>query len=420
MKEDQIFRSQALREREVNQYGAILLIGIGHPRAVALFFVIFIFGVVSFFTLLETTRKIDCQGILIPSQGVFSISSTQPGVISKILVIEGQSVKKNDVIFIIDKKHGNSLSSDISRSKTELLRVRERNLEEEIKYSLIQSDQRIRFLTKKSNDLKKEISQVNGQVMLQKRRTLLAYQNEARYQELAELKFVSSAQVQQHQASVIEEELRTAELQRVIENLERDLLNVQSDISDVQIQSKRNELVLKRDSSEVNQAIAENEAEREIFIRATRDGKITTVLVSQGQTVGSDVSIATLIPEHSPLEAEVYATSRAIGFINAGVTANLRYQAFPYQRFGVFNAVVTEVSNTSLRPDELRIPRAMVTTGNEPVYRIKLKIASDSIVAYGKEIPLKPGMVLDASFKLERRKLIDWVLDPIYTVTGRI
>lgn len=420
MERDQLFRSQALREREVNQYGNILLIGVGHPRAIAIFFIIFLLCAVGFFTQFETTRKINSQGLLIPKSGVYPISSAQPGVISKLLVSEGQHVKKDEIIFIIVKEQGNSLAKSTSDSMTELLRSRGKDLEDEIKYSFMQHNQRIKALNQKKNDLGQEISQLNQQMILQKERLQLEYANQERYQELFKLSFVSSAQVQQQQKILIEEKQRAAELQRVIDNLRRDLSNIKLQISEIQIQSTRDKLVLKRDSSEVNQQIAENEAERELYVRAPADGKVTTILISQGQVVSSNVILATLIPANSPLEAEVYATSHAIGFINVGVEARLRYQAFPYQRFGVFKAVVTEVSNTSIRPDELRLPRAMIFTGNEPLYRIKLKIDSDTILAYGKNIALKPGMVLDASFMLERRRMIDWILDPLYTITGRI
>jgi membrane fusion protein len=40
------------------------------------------------------------------------------------------------------------------------------------------------------------------------------------------------------------------------------------------------------------------------------------------------------------------------------------------------------------------------------------------VTAYGKAAPLQPGMQLDADVLLERRRLIEWVLDPVFTLTG--
>lgn len=33
---------------------------------------------------------------------------------------------------------------------------------------------------------------------------------------------------------------------------------------------------------------------------------------------------------------------------------------------------------------------------------------------------VQAGMQLDADLVLERRRLIDWVLDPLYTLTGKL
>ena len=54
----------------------------------------------------------------------------------------------------------------------------------------------------------------------------------------------------------------------------------------------------------------------------------------------------------------------------------------------------------------------------EPVYRITVVLASQTVPAYGGQAPLQPGMTLEADVALERRRLFEWVLDPLYAVTG--
>jgi len=55
----------------------------------------------------------------------------------------------------------------------------------------------------------------------------------------------------------------------------------------------------------------------------------------------------------------------------------------------------------------------------EPVYRITVRPARQSVTAYGDEVPLHPGMQLDADIALEKRRLYEWLLDPLYTITGK-
>ena len=40
--------------------------------------------------------------------------------------------------------------------------------------------------------------------------------------------------------------------------------------------------------------------------------------------------------------------------------------------------------------------------------------------AYGQTYPLKSGMLIDASIVLEKRRLYEWILEPLYSISGRI
>lgn len=92
------------------------------------------------------------------------------------------------------------------------------------------------------------------------------------------------------------------------------------------------------------------------------------------------------------------------------------YQAFPHQKFGVGEGVVTAVSRTVLAPSEVAIPGLQV---QEPVFRIRVKLARDNVAAYGETLPLQPGMLLSADVVIDRRSLLEWLLDPLYAVGRR-
>ena len=59
-------------------------------------------------------------------------------------------------------------------------------------------------------------------------------------------------------------------------------------------------------------------------------------------------------------------------------------------------------------------------SGSEPMYRIRVRLGRQDILAYGQAQALKSGMGLDASILLERRRLYEWILEPLYSITGRI
>jgi membrane fusion protein len=105
-----------------------------------------------------------------------------------------------------------------------------------------------------------------------------------------------------------------------------------------------------------------------------------------------------------------------------GQTVRLRYQAFPYQKFGFYDGVVATISSAALNPADLPQQQAGLTSlygTGEPVYRITVKLARQTATVYGNPVPLQPGMQLEADVMLERRRLIEWVFDPLFTLTGK-
>jgi len=118
----------------------------------------------------------------------------------------------------------------------------------------------------------------------------------------------------------------------------------------------------------------------------------------------------------------MYVPSHAVGFIKPGMTAMLRYRAFPYQKFGQHPARVREIATTSVRPEELPTSAAAMpgAAQSEPVYRIRLELDQQTVMAYGAAMPLRSGMLVDANVMLERRKLYEWVLEPLFSISGRL
>jgi membrane fusion protein len=55
----------------------------------------------------------------------------------------------------------------------------------------------------------------------------------------------------------------------------------------------------------------------------------------------------------------------------------------------------------------------------EPVYQIRVALQRQTVTVYGEAVPLQAGLAVEADIMLENRRLIEWVLDPLDTLTGR-
>jgi len=166
------------------------------------------------------------------------------------------------------------------------------------------------------------------------------------------------------------------------------------------------------------QTLAQNEADRATVLRAPENGVVSSVLIKPGQVVAAGQSLLAVMPQGSPLQAQLLVPSSAIGFVHVGTDVVLHYQAFPYEKFGVQHGSVVSISRSALTPSE-------VTTllGQQPppeaLYRVQVQLAVEHIEAYGKLEPLKPGMALDADMLLDKRRMIEWIFEPLYGMAHR-
>lgn len=210
---------------------------------------------------------------------------------------------------------------------------------------------------------------------------------------------------------------RRSELESINERLigQREALrNVEAQIAQKSLETSRTQSVL----SAQRAALAE---QREQLMRSDRlvltapvAGQVSDVSVQVGQRAMPERSLVTIVPAGSQLEIWLYAPTRAVGFARSGQQVRLHFDAFPHQKYGAGQGVVTEVSNVPVEPGnvqaELRI--------EEPVFRIRVRIENlPSRVAEAMQA-MRPGMTLTANLVLERRNLWEVLFLPFRNALG--
>lgn len=180
---------------------------------------------------------------------------------------------------------------------------------------------------------------------------------------------------------------------------------------------------IQRQLSALEQNLAESEAKRTLLVTAPETGIATAVLADIGQTVDSSRPLLSIVPADAPLQAELYAPSKSIGFIKPGDSVLIRYQAYPYQKFGQYQGRVRSISRTSVPFAELaRMAGAVpgLAKDGEQLYRLQISLDKQMVTAYGQPRPLQSGMLLDADVLQDTRRLYEWVLEPLYSLTGKL
>ena len=416
-----LFRQQALDHVGVRRYGSVVLARPVSFTFITSIFVLFALLIVLFLALFSYQRKVQVGGVLLPESGLIRVVPSQAGVIVERSVQEGKEVRAGDPMFVLTSERASATRGDAEQAISGLLRSRRESLVAEQGQLRQQSAQRIEAGARRAGDLAHDMERIDGQIALQRRRVALSEQALQRFTDLEQQNFVSSANVQDKQGELLDQRQRLADLERLKSSSARDLASVQADLRDLKIQSQRDQESTSRSIAELDQDLTENEARRQIVIRSPQDGVVTAINAQLGQTVGPGQALASVLPMDAPLIAELYAPSRAVGFVRPGMDVLVRFQAYPYQKFGQHHGTVRDVSNTAMRPEDMALPGAIEAGApGEPVYRVRVDLDEQVVRAYGDARPLKSGMVLDASVLLEKRRLYEWVLEPLYTVTGRL
>ena len=210
-----------------------------------------------------------------------------------------------------------------------------------------------------------------------------------------------------------DQEIAVQKLQRQRAAIDKDLASAQSEIPVIELRTRAQVDEFSRQLSQAHSDAAELEfrhgaMSRTIEIAAPFDGVVTNVAPVQGQTVAADAAFATLLPKDSSLQAELLVPTRAIGFVHSGQRVLMRYEAFPYERFGQYAGTVKSVAKTPLIPGDSVGPIAI----KEPVYRIVVTLDRQGIDANGEVLPLRSGMVLGADLLMEKRSLLEWLFLP--------
>jgi len=174
-----------------------------------------------------------------------------------------------------------------------------------------------------------------------------------------------------------------------------------------------------RNVSALDQELAEAESRRKIVISAPYDGVVTAVQAEKGSSAQVNIPLMSVVPAGSDLQASLYGSSRAIGFVKPGQKVSIRYQAFPYQKFGSYVGTVASVSKSAINPAELPQQLAGLYTPAESLFRINIKLDRQTATTYGEPAPLQAGMQLEADVITDSRRLIEWMFEPLFTLTGK-
>lgn len=365
------------------------------------------------------SKRVTVSGVLLPRQGFVRIMPPIDGVVTQSLVQQGMSVRRGATLFeITDERRlagggeraGTAVREQLQARLDEEQLEREKAMELE-RESEVSTRARLEQLSNEASALDREIRLSRDHYTSEKI-------NLERYRRLASLHFLSDVGLSEKENIVTDLAARLADNQRARASVDADIDAANAELKQLPLRNAMQLATIDGQISALKQEVIESAEHDQITVTAPDNGTVASVLVQPGESVHNQ-ALAMIVPAGANLRAELFVPSRWIGFITPGQQVRLRYEAYPYQKFGQYDGTVTSVSSAQIDPSDIPpgVPRASAEQG---VYKIIVDLASQDVVAYGVKRPLVSGMIVEASVMQDTRRLIEWIFEPLISVRGNI
>jgi HlyD family secretion protein len=129
-------------------------------------------------------------------------------------------------------------------------------------------------------------------------------------------------------------------------------------------------------------------------------------------------TLFSLVPRDAPLQAEVNVDSRDIGEVAVGQPVRIKFEAFPFQKYGTGSGTVRVISEDSFTPESggelaARAAREESARPSHPYYRVLVDLTDMRLRNLPEGFEMLPGMTLTAEMKVGSRRVISYFLYPL-------
>jgi membrane fusion protein len=410
-----LFRVEVLQARQRGDLGEIFLARQSSHWLWTFLCVVMGAVVILFLAFGEYTRKERVTGQLALSHQSIKQYAPAVGTVVQRYVEEGATILRGEPLYRI---YVDRIIQDKGDAQAAILRQidsRRTRLQSEqvLLQRILREDEST--LRLRSNSQQQQIQQLDREIDSQSKRVALNSENVARARHLAEKDIISAVELQDKEQENLTLRAQLDALHRSRFALSQELAANEAELRNAPLKARNQLSAIERSINELEQQAVDTESRRELTIVALTDGTVTGVLSDVGHQVSPTTPLLSILPKGATLVAQLNVPTRAIGFLQSGGRVALRYQAFPYQKFGQYSGTIMSIARTTFSPSDLQL----VGDAKEQFYRVLVSLEEQQVLAYGKRMPLHDGMQLEADLRVDTRRLYEWILEPLYSLSGK-
>jgi membrane fusion protein len=334
------------------------------------------------------------------------ITALNRGLVSELLVSEGDKVSKGQVIATIDSSvfvpeeqdFVRNISSLINEeiSSIEVRAVNEKSyLEKQFRYKQSQFD----WIAKKQNILEEQTSIHRNRMSILRKKLK---ENES----LLTLGSISKSDVLHGQEELMSGKEKSKSLENALIDQELLKLELTNEVSELHYQYKNFVAQLSDEKRALKKQLVNFNKNNRVSLIATTEGYISNLQIKKGQIVNKLEHIADIFPTKKLYELVITAPSSTIAHIKANQEILIKYEPFPQQKFGLFKGKITSIPKSPTYNTEflhgVKIPGA--------VYLVKAKLNDEDEVRMSQL--LKKGMKFTAVIVTNERTVLKRLFVP--------
>lgn len=424
MEERRLFRKEAVDYQKAKWMGKALLTK-GYPAwGVFLISIIFIALLTLFLIYGNYTRRINVIGEITTQPRAINLFSPQQGIIVDALVNVGDLVTKGTPLYQLDVSRVTH-SGNVTEKTTEAIHSQIKHIDsiiktlEQNKKTTLQTLERQLAQYSAAHEKSQELVDNAAKGMEDMRDSMINYEeyqqkgliNKEQFNNQRYLYYQQQNAYQSLKTQVIQESLQMTRLQS-------DLITQSADF-DNQISQYQYQL------NDLQRQLTEVDAKGILIINAPSDGKVESLSVTEGQMVNPGDSLVQLIPtSHDSYYLVLWLPNDSVPYIRQGDKINIRYEAYPYQKFGQFPGRIVSISRVPASPQEMSTYNSALllqnNTQNQAYYKVMVSLEDHHFRDSEEAIRLTDGMKAEATLFLEKRPIYQWMLSPFYDIKKSI
>lgn len=410
-----LFRKEAMEHSQNRLYGEVILL---QPLSVTVLVssvVIICAFIIAMLFWGTYARKETVRGYLVPDKGIVKLYAPNAGNVSEIHIHEGDTVTENQPLITLMAERSLQGGSDIDSLLLEEMASSKAHHYKRIEAEKSLLNSEIERTQKNIEGTQKELKHIQDSLATQAERLAILKMRTDGAEKLFKQNSISQVEYQKHLEEMLVQKQQLQELERGKITKENSVIQYRVELAQLPIRTETRIHEIEDMISELNQRAAEVQGRKVYELRSPINGRVSSLQAKLGQYQGNNLPLLAIIPNDAKLQVELFVPTRAVGFLETGQKVRVRFDAFPYQRYGIFEGEVNTISRHVLLPSELPVPLEL----NEAVYRVIVELAQQDVIAYGKHFPLQAGMSLEADIILDRQSLFEWILDPLFSLKGR-